>query len=115
MVANTVKDKLPAAALATGAFDADDADVRNNLGLMGLLDVNSGDGRYRLTATLEPEVEGVDDVQAWVLEMELVTLATGQVLRCKQAGVAYAGPTPSDHLRRLLANGQLQGYLQQAA
>ncbi|MGR2662599.1 hypothetical protein ACUXVY_13495 [Chromobacterium haemolyticum] len=115
MVANTVKDKLPAAVLATGAFDADDADVRNNLGLMGLLDVNSGDGRYRLTATLEPEVEGVDDVQAWILEMELVTLATGQVLRCKQAGVAYAGPTPGSHLRRLLANGQLQGYLQLAA
>ncbi|UTH73911.1 hypothetical protein [Chromobacterium sp. IIBBL 290-4] len=106
----TFPEVLVPQALTAGAFDADDADVRNNLGLLGLLDVYSRDGKYRLTASLEP----VDpDLQptAWVLEVEMEVCAKAKVSRFTVGKVEYNGGAPGNYLRKLLASGELNGYL----
>ncbi|OWY40493.1 hypothetical protein CEK28_02895 [Xenophilus sp. AP218F] len=99
--------------MATGAFDADDADVRNNLGLLGLLDVYSRDSRYRLTASLEP-VDAERQPSLWSLELEIEVCEQGRVARRRVSEVNYSGSLPGSHLRQLLANGKLHGYLSDA-
>ncbi|OHX19538.1 hypothetical protein BI344_17965 [Chromobacterium sphagni] len=106
----TFPEVLVPQAITAGAFDADDADVRNNLGLLGLLDVYSRDGRYRLTVSLEP-VDPDRQPTLWALEVEMEVCADGKVARHTGRQLEYSGSAPGSYLRKLLANGELHGYL----
>ncbi|WP_434626974.1 hypothetical protein [Chromobacterium sp. CV08] len=106
----TFPEVLVPQAISAGAFDADDADVRNNLGLLGLLDVYSRDSRYRLTVSLEP-VDPDARPALWNLEVEMEVCADGSVARRAGRQLEYSGSAPGSHLRKLLANGELLGYL----
>ncbi|QEL55376.1 hypothetical protein [Chromobacterium paludis] len=106
----TFPEVLVLQAVAAGAFDADDADVRNNLGLLGLLDVYSRDGRYRLTVSMEPVDPDAPSV-LWNLEAEMEVCADGAVANRSGCQVEYAGSKPGNFLRDLLASGELGDYL----
>ncbi|MFK7087447.1 hypothetical protein AAFM71_01415 [Chromobacterium violaceum] len=108
----TFPEVLVPQALSAGAFDADDADVRNNLGLLGLLDVHSRDGRYHLTVSLEPVGSDLQPA-LWTLEVEMEVCAEAKVAQCKLGQVEYVGNAPGSHLRKMLANGELLAYLTQ--
>ena len=108
----TFPEVLVPQAITAGAFDADDADVRNNLGLLGLLDVYSRDGSYRLTVSLEP-VDPDRQPSLWALEVEMEVCADGKIARRVGQQLEYSGSAPGSHLRKLLASGELHGYLQQ--
>ncbi|POZ61707.1 hypothetical protein C2I19_12405 [Chromobacterium alticapitis] len=106
----TFPEVLVLQGVAAGAFDADDADVRNNLGLLGLLDVYSRDGRFRLTVSLEPVDPDAPSMQ-WNLEAEMEVCADGAVARRSGRQLEYAGTKPGNFLRDLLAKGALGEYL----
>jgi hypothetical protein len=106
----TFPEVLVLQALTAGAFDADDADVRNNLGLLGLLDVYSRDGRFRLTVSLEP-VDPDAPSTLWNLEAEMEVCADGAVARQGGRQLEYIGTKPGNYLRELLAAGELGDYL----
>ncbi|AXE31840.1 hypothetical protein DK842_19230 [Chromobacterium phragmitis] len=109
----TFPEVLVPQAISAGAFDADDADVRNNLGLLGLLDVHSRDGRYHLAASLEPVGTDLQPTQ-WTLEVEMEVCADGKTVHCKLGQLTYAGNTPGSHLRKMLSSGELLSYLTQS-
>lgn len=109
----TLPEILISQAVASGAFDADDADVRNNLGLLGLLEVQSRDRTHRLCASLEPV--DVDHPVRWSLEVEMELCKERKTLRLKLRDVEYTGNQPGNYLRKLLANGELLNYLNEAS
>ena len=109
----TLPEILVSQAVASGAFDADDADVRNNLGLLGLLEVESKDRASRLCLSLEPV--DVEHPTRWTLEVEMEHVKERKAIRIKLGAINYSGNQPGNYLRKLLANGELLRFLKETS